>query len=275
MLSDPELDGVIVAAWPSVNADVAIKAIQADKHVLIQKPAALTTADGMALSKAASATRKNVMALPAIDFVPGIRELAPLVKQGKLGTLSFIRVRVSIPGPADYHRDVRRFFTEPTEKPGAIFSWDYARGAGCAADMGPYALALVHYMFGQGKLETSLKSHVDFEGSCLLTLIASEVPCSIELGWSQYPSDEMIVIMGSKATASVSMTGRLSLNPELAAEEIQTALPGRTKAVLPPDPTTAQDRWIDAIQKGQEQAFLPSIASAQWSAEILEQVRGS
>jgi predicted dehydrogenase len=273
MLTDPELDGVIVAAWPNVNNEIAIRAIEAGKHVLIHKPAALTAAEGASLVNSVAQTDKNVLALPVVEHVPGISDLLPMIKRGALGEISFIRIRVCIPGPADYHRDVRRHFNEDVNEPGAAFAWGYARGAGCSADMGPYALALVYQTLGSAKLSSFHKDKKDFETSCLLTLEAPKAICSIELGWFQYPSKELIIVIGSKATAYVSMTGQLSVNPEALADEAPAEPVIRTKPILPPDPTNLHDRWVDAINGSKEQSFAASVESARWAGGILEQLR--
>jgi predicted dehydrogenase len=279
ILGDDEIEGVIVTTWPTSHTDLALAAIAAGKHVLVQKPAALTGTEGAALLSAARSSDRNVLALPILDFVPGIRQLADLITNGVLGVISFVRVRVSIPGPVDYHRDVHRFFQEPLDRAGSVFDPRYAHEMGCSADMGPYALSLIYHLFGPAELVGIYKASETFERSCLLSLILPEsvitggpAQCSLELGWSQFASEEMCVVMGSNATAYVTMTGRLTVNPD-DSDEARTAGPVRSGSVLPPDPATAQDRWLDAIRSGRSQSFDASVAAADWASGILERIR--
>ncbi|BCY11305.1 Gfo/Idh/MocA family protein [Actinoplanes sp. L3-i22] len=274
VLADDEVAGVIIAAWPASHLRLALAAIAAGKHVMVQKPVAFTAADGATLVAAATASDRNVLTLPLVEFVPGVQELAGLLAGSALGEISFVRVRVSIPGPVDYHRDVRRFFHEPVDDPGSIFDPAYALGMGCSADMGPYALSLVHHLFGPAELVGVRKSAPALEHMFLLSLILpdSGALCSVELGWSQYPSGEMCVVMGSRGTATVSMTGQLTLNPSEPDGAGATA-PFRPGAVLPADPAAAQDRWLDAIRAGKSRAFDRSVLAASWTAGILEQIR--
>jgi predicted dehydrogenase len=278
IMGDDRVDAVIVTDWPATHSSHALQAIAADKHVLIQKPAVLDARSGQRLLAAARSSRKNVMALPAMDFVPGVSKLKSLLCEDVLGDIPFARVRVNIPGPEDYHRDVRRFFAEDVTLPGAIFSREYADAAGCSADMGPYALALIYSLFGQARLLHVYKSSATFEKSSLLVFDLSNSSsadeaishCAVELGWGQYPANELCIVMGAAATAILSMGGNFELFPESPdpVEVLYSA--DRATAIVPPGPTQGQDRWLDAVVDGREQQFITSVAAAAWAGGILE-----
>lgn len=291
--ADDRVDGVIIADWPATHFQHAMQAISAGKHVLVQKPAVIESTSGSALLAAAHRTRKNVMALPAMEFVHGVSTLKRLISDGALGTISFARTRVNIPGPEDYHRDVRRFFHEDITLPGAIFSSAYAKESGCAADMGPYALALLHTLFGEVELIGCYKSSPSFERACVMVFDISQSDrlqigrsdgqrrnrtyCVVELGWGQYPPNELCIVMGSNATAILSISGKFELMPPSnhPVEVLSVYSSDIATTVVPPAPTLGQTRWIDAIYDGLEQQFLPSVSAAAWIGTILENVRRS
>jgi predicted dehydrogenase len=53
VLSDPDVSSVIVATPAVTHADLARRALLADKHVLVEKPLALTTAEAVDLASTA------------------------------------------------------------------------------------------------------------------------------------------------------------------------------------------------------------------------------
>ncbi len=80
-----DVDAVIIATPNFTHRAIALAAIGAGKHVLCEKPLALTHTD--ALEMAAAADRAGVRHMTAFTyrFVPAMRYLAHLVKQGDLG----------------------------------------------------------------------------------------------------------------------------------------------------------------------------------------------
>lgn len=89
--SDPEIDAVLIAAPNNIHAEVAVKMLQTGKHVLCEKPMAISGAEAKAMVDAAAAAgRKLVVGHPwrcDQDF-GWIREL---VRSGRLGKVFKIR----------------------------------------------------------------------------------------------------------------------------------------------------------------------------------------
>ncbi|MCB0070229.1 MAG: Gfo/Idh/MocA family oxidoreductase [Caldilineaceae bacterium] len=56
MLADPQVDAVIVATADQFHADMAAKALAAGKHVLVEKPMAVTVEESEALRAAVRAS---------------------------------------------------------------------------------------------------------------------------------------------------------------------------------------------------------------------------
>ena len=56
MLADPDIDAVTVAVPNSLHREVAIAALEAGKHVLVEKPLAQSSADGAEMVAAAART---------------------------------------------------------------------------------------------------------------------------------------------------------------------------------------------------------------------------
>ncbi|MGI5400565.1 Gfo/Idh/MocA family protein [Streptomyces sp. CA-135486] len=280
ILADPTVDAIIVASWPSAHTESALAAIRAGKHVLLQKPVALSAAEAEELVKATEESRRNILALPLIGHLPGVGQLKKIITKRALGRLAFFRIRVSVPGPEDYHQDIRNFFGEDDGKTDSVLRPEYAGGSGCAGDLGPYALAVIHDLFGSCRLKAVHKSSAAFEKSCLLLLEArdphgdqADPPflCSVELGWNQFPSEELCVVAGRRGTATLSPAGAVTVRPDSSLNSDTQLQPGYS--ILPPSPIAAQQLWLNAILKDRKAAFHDSMSVAAWTARVLEEVR--
>ncbi len=86
----PKVDAVVVATPPSTHLAVALEAIQAGKHVLVEKPLAPTTADARQLIDAASAAGVTLMVGHTFEYNPAVWKLRELVRNRELGDLYYL-----------------------------------------------------------------------------------------------------------------------------------------------------------------------------------------
>lgn len=96
MLSDPadvfratDIDAVIVATPAPTHAAVSRAAIQADKHVLVEKPFVLNPEDGAPLVEDAAARKRVLMVGHVLRYHPYFRLLRQLAKSGELGKVHY------------------------------------------------------------------------------------------------------------------------------------------------------------------------------------------
>lgn len=89
LLSDPLLDAVIIATPDQDHRLMAEDALQAGKHVLCEKPLALTRADIEAIVEAAGKSNKVFMVGQICRFTPGFVAAKDLIRQGVIGELTF------------------------------------------------------------------------------------------------------------------------------------------------------------------------------------------
>jgi predicted dehydrogenase len=89
----PALDGVdavVVATPPSTHVAVALQAIEAGRHVLVEKPLAPTAEGARRLDSAALAAGVVLMAGHTFEYNPAVRKLRELVQAGELGEVYYI-----------------------------------------------------------------------------------------------------------------------------------------------------------------------------------------
>jgi predicted dehydrogenase len=80
-----DIHAVIIATPNAFHPPIAIAAAQSGKHVLCEKPLALTHADAKAMAAAADQADVRHMTAFTYRFVPAMRYLRHLVEQGEMG----------------------------------------------------------------------------------------------------------------------------------------------------------------------------------------------
>ena len=90
LLADPSVDGVVIALPPTINPDVALSALAAGKHVLVEKPMAMNSARAEAIVTAAEAANRVAMTGHVLRFHPGYRALEDVVASGALGAVRYV-----------------------------------------------------------------------------------------------------------------------------------------------------------------------------------------
>ena len=86
----PHVDAVVIATPPASHAPLALKAIAAGKHVLVEKPMATTTAAARMLVDAASAAGVVLMPGHTFEHNAAVHKLRDLVRGGHLGRLFYL-----------------------------------------------------------------------------------------------------------------------------------------------------------------------------------------
>ena len=85
VLSDPEIDAVDICLPTSLHRDAAERAFAAGKHVLLEKPLALTEADAEAILGAAAASGRAFMVAQVVRFFAEYVEIDRRVSAGEIG----------------------------------------------------------------------------------------------------------------------------------------------------------------------------------------------
>ena len=89
LLADPALDAVVIATPAAFHAGLTRAALDAGKHVMVEKPLALTVAEGEPLVELAARRGRILMVGHLLEYHPAIEKLRALVAAGELGTLQY------------------------------------------------------------------------------------------------------------------------------------------------------------------------------------------
>ena len=106
-LADPAVSAVIISTQNGSLAPLALDAVRAGKHVLVEKPGALSAAQLRAVQAAAEKTGVKVRLGYNHRFHPALQKARELVDSGALGPLMFLRGRYGHGGRKGYDREWR------------------------------------------------------------------------------------------------------------------------------------------------------------------------
>jgi len=99
LLRDPEVEAVDICLPTDLHPEVAIAALEAGKHVLCEKPMALTVAECDRMIAAANASGRILMIAHCIRFWPEYIVLKELVDGGQYGKVTYANFRRLSPLP--------------------------------------------------------------------------------------------------------------------------------------------------------------------------------
>ena len=92
LLADEGLDAIAIATPAANRFQLARRALDAGKHVLVDSPAALRADDAELLATRAAAAKLRLMAGHELPFHPAARRLKELVANGRLGEVYYLHV---------------------------------------------------------------------------------------------------------------------------------------------------------------------------------------
>ncbi|TPW32794.1 Gfo/Idh/MocA family protein [Pararhizobium mangrovi] len=90
LFADPAIDAIVIALPPHHQAESAGAAIAAGKHVLVEKPIALSVDDAERIVDAARKAGIVAMTGHILRYHPAFEALQAMVERGELGTLGYI-----------------------------------------------------------------------------------------------------------------------------------------------------------------------------------------
>lgn len=115
LIARDDVDAVVIATPDDTHADLAMAAIQAGKHVLVQKPLAPDADSCLRLVAAANAARVDLQASFMHRYFPETLRALELVRAGAIGKIESMRLRNATPGP-----DWADWFFRKDRNPGGV-----------------------------------------------------------------------------------------------------------------------------------------------------------
>ena len=202
LLADPGIQAVSVCAANHVHAEITVAALKAGKHVLCEKPMAVTLAECEAMVEAAKESGKYLMIGQNQRLAKAHIKARELIAQGAIGKVLTFRTVFGHGGPEKWSID-----------PGSsVWFFDKARAAmGAMGDLGIHKTDMIQYVLGskivrtQAVLTTLDKRDasggligVDDNAICIYQM-ENGVIGTMTASWTYYAAeDNTTVIYGTK-----------------------------------------------------------------------------
>ncbi|MFV0452799.1 MAG: Gfo/Idh/MocA family protein [Propioniciclava sp.] len=132
MLADPEVEMITITAPNKMHCQITIDAAQAGKHVVVEKPMAMTIAECDQMIDACAAAGVHLFYAEELFFTPKYVKAKEMADEGAFGDLYLVKQSEMHFGP---HAD---------------WFWDVDRsGGGVFMDMGCHGLSFCHWFLGR------------------------------------------------------------------------------------------------------------------------------
>ncbi len=179
-LADEEVEAVAIATPPATHLPLAMEALRAGRHVLVEKPLATSALDGERMVVEAENSGLVLMCDHTFCYTPVVRAIGDLVESGKLGEIHYIdSIRVNL---GLVQSDVDVF-------------WDLA----------PHDLSIIDFILPEGVYPTQVSAHgadpIGAGQSCVgyLTMpLSSGAIAHVTVNWLSPSKIRQTVVAGSK-----------------------------------------------------------------------------
>lgn len=175
LVNDPGIDAVYIGLTNETHLPWTLRALAAGKHVLCEKPLALTAAEVLQMQAASRQSGRLVLEAFCPRFHPQFARAQQLVQSGALGRLHAAQAHFANP------------CTDPND-----FRWTASMGGGALYDLGGYCISHLRSLLGQeplratatvlphGDVDASLSGYLDFGNG-----LAASLFCSLQAARSQ------------------------------------------------------------------------------------------
>jgi predicted dehydrogenase len=181
LLNDDDLDAIIVATPPTTHAELALAALQHDKHVFVEKPLALKARDADRIVAEAARRDRCLVVGHVLLHHPAIRKLKELVETNELGDVFYLYAN-------------RQNLGKVRRDENALWS------------LGPHDVAVLLYLLDDQPVEVSAR------GDCYLQdgvadvvfahlRFATGITAHLHLSWLDPHKFRKLTVVGSKRMA--------------------------------------------------------------------------
>lgn len=195
LLANDRIGAVVVAVPNAAHADVAIAALRAGKHVLLEKPMAITLEQCERILNAMNASGRILQLGFVCRGVPKIAQIREMIRSGQLGTIYQVRAslirRRGIPG-------LGRWFTTRS-----------IAGGGVLIDLGVHLVDIVMHLLDERRVETVSASCERQFGSPISKYVYEEM-------WAGPPNLDGTFDVEDSATALIRFASGTTFNLDVA-----------------------------------------------------------
>ena len=148
LLADEQIDAVSICVANHAHAQITILALKSGKHVLCEKPMAITLEDCEAMVAAAKESNRYLMIGQNQRLAKAHQKAKELISQGAIGEVLTFRTTFGHSGPETWSIDSGK----------EVWFFDKGKAAmGAMADLGIHKTDVIQYIIGQKIVETQAR----------------------------------------------------------------------------------------------------------------------
>ena len=213
LLADDELNAIYIATPPYLHCEQTLRVAAAGKHVLCEKPMAMTVEECQRMVDACHAAGVTLMLAYYRNFYPNIVKMKALMDEGAIGDVVLARIN-------------HTGFYDPTRHD--LHSWrvdPHVSGGGVLMDLGSHRISLLQYLMGavasvRGYAET-VHLNIDVDDSTVFTLrFKSGAHAVTNINWNVGVSIDDVEVYGTAGALRCSPLNSGNLTLEKSDEQI-------------------------------------------------------
>jgi predicted dehydrogenase len=209
-----ELDAVVIATPPRTHGALALQALRAGLHIMVEKPFATSVAEAEAIVKTADACGLTVMVGHTFEYNAAVRKLKEIITSGELGRVLYIdTARLSL---GRYQNDCNVI-------------WDLA----------PHDISIISYLLDESPEAVSVWAHRNVGDMhadiAYLRLNFPSAPAFIHVSWLDPSKVRRVTVVGDRKMA---VYDDLSDNDRIRIYDVSVALADLNEGPAPPMPVT-------------------------------------
>jgi predicted dehydrogenase len=196
MLEDPAIDAIYLATPVHLHAQDAVAALQAGKHVLIEKPIARNAEEGEQVRRAAQECGRFSAVAYYRRFWPTFERIKSMLDAKELGQIVSVRAALHS-WYAPSATDAKSWRIHPE-----------LSGGGVLSDVGSHRLDLLAWWFGLPKrivadLRTRTHDYVAEDSAAALLIFGDGIPCTFSCQWNSKTWADEMHIVGTEASVTL------------------------------------------------------------------------
>ena len=239
LLSDDEINAIYIATPPHVHCEQTFRAAHAGKHILCEKPMAMSVSECQQMVDVCRETGVTLMLAYYRNHYPNIEKMKALMRDGAIGDVMLARINCT--GYYNPNRqDLRNWRINPE-----------ISGGGVLMDIGSHRISLLQYLMGditsvKGYAET-VHLDADVDDSAVFSLrFESGAQAVANINWNVGVGVDDVEVYGTKGCLKCSPLNSGNLTLETKSDGVKVL----HQTPLPHTHTGLVEDFVNSIRTG-------------------------
>ncbi len=241
LLESDHVDAVSICTPNYTHASIALKAFREGKHVMVEKPMAVTRGEALDIIRAAKKSGKVLMVHHNMRFDPAVRTTEKLLRKKVIGDIFAFKGSLTHRGPEAWSPKANWFFDKKKS------------GGGALMDLGPHVFGSLEFLLGESMIISGAAaaqiggvktSTPEIHCSCLLRSKSGAVG-TVNVGWGDSGYHNRYYFFGTKGTLSLNLAKGDPITVEFRKQDGKI-FPALDKDSFSP---TIYEHFIDCIRR--------------------------